>query len=71
MKYLVFTIIRFLKVVIVITGSLVIFSKLENDNVVGVAKPKHSQMVRFVQNYIMQMRFLQFSKFDGTWPYAR
>ena len=60
MKYFCFTIIRFSKVVNGIIGCQDMFSKHENDNVAGVAKPRHSQMVGFVQNYNMQMRFLQF-----------
>ena len=40
------------------------FSKRENDNLVSVAKPRLSQMVRFGQNYNMQIRFLLFLKVD-------
>ena len=38
------------------------FSKHKNDNVIGVAKPRHSQMVQNVSNCNMQIRFLQFLK---------
>ena len=38
------------------------FLKHKNDNVIGVAKPRHSQMVQNFSNCNMQIRFLQFLK---------
>ena len=46
------------------------FLKHKNDITIGVAKPRHSQMVQNVLNYNMQMKFLQFLKVDDTRPYA-
>ena len=40
-------------------------------NVIGVTKPRRSQMVWNVPNYIMLMRFLQFLIIDDSRSYAR
>ena len=47
-----------------ITGSEDMFAKHKIDEVICVAKPRHSLMVQNVLDYIMQMRFLQFLKVD-------